>query len=201
MPSDSGCVTVAELALGCAIHFFAVERFLDEQECARIRDTMRDSPMFAATVAKGASPTDYTTDEERRRTRRSQVPAGEEAAFIERLATVRENAAAHFGESLTETEAPQFLIYRHGDFFVRHTDRDRAGVKRRNVSIIVFLSEPGDATYLGGELQFIGYFNDRETRLTLKPSEGLLIAFPSHIPHEVTAVTSGERFTIVSWFA
>jgi len=201
MPNNGGCVTIAELALGCAINFFAVERFLDEQECQRLRGVMRESPLAAATVARGTAPTDYAADEERRRTRRSAVSADEQASFVAKLEAVRENAAAHFGEALAKTEEPQFLIYRTGDFFVRHTDRDRAGLKARTISIIVFLSEPGPATYLGGDLKFTGYFNDRETHLTLRPSEGLLIAFPSHIPHEVTPVESGERFTIVSWFA
>jgi SM-20-related protein len=29
---------------------------------------------------------------------------------------------------------------------------------------------------------------------------GALIAFPSEMLHEVTPITRGERFTIVSWF-
>ena len=34
----------------------------------------------------------------------------------------------------------------------------------------------------------------------LRGQTGLLIAFPSGLPHEVRPVTRGERLTVVTWF-
>jgi SM-20-related protein len=39
-----------------------------------------------------------------------------------------------------------------------------------------------------------------EHRLPLAARQGLLVAFPSTVSHEVQPVTHGERLTVVNWF-
>jgi len=71
--------------------------------------------------------------------------------------------------------------------------------RHRRVSAIVFLSEAG-RDYGGGELVFQTGYEQRYAR-TLAPSQrGSLLAFRSELSHEVTPVTHGERYTVVTWF-
>jgi predicted 2-oxoglutarate/Fe(II)-dependent dioxygenase YbiX len=72
---------------------------------------------------------------------------------------------------------------------------------------VIFLNGTADddapAGYTGGELTFHGLLNGAEWEkcpfpLTAEP--GLLVAFRSDTVHEVRPVTSGRRYTIVSWF-
>jgi len=178
-------------ALFESLHLFAIDHFLTADECALLRELMRAAPAGGATVARGSTG-EYRLDEAFRRTRRVEVGIEAEREFVTRLESIRDAAAEHFGVKLSETERPQFLMYREGDFFMRHADRDRAGTNRRAVSIIVFLNHD----YTGGELKFFG----EDAAIAVQPDEGQLIAFRSDTPHEVTSVTSGERFTVVSWF-
>jgi predicted 2-oxoglutarate/Fe(II)-dependent dioxygenase YbiX len=70
----------------------------------------------------------------------------------------------------------------------------------RRISIVAFLNgfsgEPQDGCYSGGVLKF----DDKERAFDLEGETGLLVAFTADTFHEVLPVTSGERFTIISWF-
>ena len=177
-----------------SFHFFAVDEFLSAGECRRLRDVMSAAPASEATVAKQGG--EYHVDDAVRRTRRVVMPAAEEASFVTRLDAIRDAAAAHFGVELHETEQPQFLAYREGDFFVRHADRDRVGANRRAVSLVVFVNDD----FEGGSLRFFGEVDGQQLALNIEPAAGLLIGFRSDTPHEVEAVRRGLRFTAVSWF-
>jgi predicted 2-oxoglutarate/Fe(II)-dependent dioxygenase YbiX len=82
------------------------------------------------------------------------------------------------------------LKYDVGSFYITHTDsfKDRP----RAVSCSFALNDD----YEGGEFAF---FN-RELKYKLK--KGSCIMFPSNFmyPHEVMPVTSGTRYSIVTWF-
>ncbi len=181
-------------ALFESFHFFAIDDFLGDEERRRLREAMRAAPAASATVARAGS--EYHVDDAVRRTRRVAMPTEENAAFMARLDGVRDAAAAHFDVTLAETEQPQFLVYRQGDFFTRHADRDRAGLNRRSVSLVVFVNDD----FEGGALRFFGEVSGEALALEVSPAAGLLLAFRSDTPHEVEAVRSGERFTVVSWF-
>jgi len=43
-------------------------------------------------------------------------------------------------------------------------------------------------------------FYDQQGMYGLPGETGLLVAFAAETLHEVSPVTSGERFTIISWF-
>jgi SM-20-related protein len=114
----------------------------------------------------------------------------------------------HFGITFTSCEEPQFLRYRTGDFFVAHQDGNTALIRdestHRRISVVVFLNstsiEPREGTYGGGSLVFHGRYPDFDQRYVVPATAGALIAFPSETTHEVTPVTHGERYTIVSWY-
>jgi predicted 2-oxoglutarate/Fe(II)-dependent dioxygenase YbiX len=59
-----------------------------------------------------------------------------------------------------------------------------------------------EQSFKGGVLTLFGYSgagNGERTRLDIDPEEGLLVAFPSGLLHEVSRIESGLRFTLVSW--
>jgi predicted 2-oxoglutarate/Fe(II)-dependent dioxygenase YbiX len=82
------------------------------------------------------------------------------------------------------------LKYEVGNFYNTHTDsfKDRP----RAVSCSFMLNDD----YEGGEFAFF----DRELVYNLK--KGSCIMFPSNFmyPHEIMPVTSGTRYSIVTWF-
>lgn len=82
------------------------------------------------------------------------------------------------------------LKYQEGCFYSEHTDYFTG--LHRSISCSFSLNDG----YVGGEFAF---FN-RE--LTYKVKKGSCIMFPSNFmyPHEIMPVTSGTRYSIVTWF-
>jgi len=82
------------------------------------------------------------------------------------------------------------LKYEIGGFYITHTDsfKDRP----RAVSCSFMLNDD----YEGGEFAFF----DRELVYNLK--KGSCIMFPSNFmyPHEIMPVTSGTRYSVITWF-
>ncbi|HET6851381.1 MAG TPA: 2OG-Fe(II) oxygenase, partial [Pyrinomonadaceae bacterium] len=73
----------------------------------------------------------------------------------------------------------------------------------RRISIVVFLNgsstEPQADCFCGGALTFYDE-KDATRSFDLSGETGLLVAFRADTFHEVLPVTSGERFTIITWF-
>ena len=82
------------------------------------------------------------------------------------------------------------LRYQTGDFFKTHTDSSEK--YNRCVSCSFGINDD----YEGGEFAFF----DRET--VIKIPKGAAILFPSNFmyPHEILPVTSGTRYSVVTWF-
>ena len=143
-----------------------------------------------------------------RKTMRLAVPPETRDRVTQLLTARKADLEAHFGLPLTACEEPQFLRYRVGDFFVPHQDGNTPLVyddsRFRRISVVVFLSaaseEPAPDTYGGGTLVFHGHYTGPTLRVPVTPPAGTLVAFRAETTHEVTPVTHGERYTIVSWF-
>ena len=126
----------------------------------------------------------------------------------ERLSDLRPALTERFGIALSHHEPPQFLRYETGGFFVAHQDgntpltRDRTNDRR--ISIVIFLNAHTaggmDGGYDGGALTFHAPYPNGDARHAVAGAPGSLVAFRSETTHEVTMVTSGERFTIATWF-
>lgn len=84
----------------------------------------------------------------------------------------------------------ELLRYKIGQFYTVHTDSYKE--QPRAVSCSFALNND----YEGGEFAFF----DRE--LVYKLKKGSCIMFPSNFmyPHEIMPVTSGTRYSIVTWF-
>jgi SM-20-related protein len=188
----------------------AVPNFLERDVCAEIRQEMRSASEVAATAR--VAERSYAVDQRSRKTNWAEVSEETSSLVSERLLSLREDVAGVFGIEVSGIQQPQFLRYREGDFFAAHQDRgsDRKGAKfaqRREVSAVIFLNdetdEPRPDTYEGGALTLFGLLDagdDRDVGLPVQGEAGALIAFSSELLHEVTAISRGERYTVVSWF-
>ena len=93
-----------------------------------------------------------------------------------------------------QDEGFNLLRYKTGDYYKMHIDtgpQEVIGISR-NISITVVLNDE----FEGGEFVF---FEDQQK--VVKPGKGQVIVFPSNFmfPHEVCQVTSGTRYSIVTW--
>ena len=180
--------------------------FLDPATCEKIRGELRAAAASAATVIGGQR--EGSVEPRVRNTSRLVVPSELAERFTRRLVSRQAELERHFGIALTECEIPQFLRYEKGDFFVPHQDGNTSLIfddsRFRRVSVVVSLSswsaQPEPGTYDGGALVVHGPHAIPSGRVRLTPSPGTLIAFRAETTHEVTPVTRGERYTIVSWF-
>lgn len=184
-------------------HLFLLRSFLDPEGCASLKAELAIAPTTQAPVYIEGTP--GTIHETIRKTA-SLHPAAETFSRIhEHLLHQKPALEDHFGVNLIDCEPPQFLRYEKGDFFVRHQDGnthqlDFDHLRVRRISIVVFLNdasdEPQENCFSGGDLNFY----DPTTTFALKGETGMLVAFKADTFHEVLPVTSGERFTIISWF-
>lgn len=194
-----------------AAHFglFLRRQFIDPETCARIIAEARYAPTTQAPVyLEGSSELVHQTV----RKATSMHPSDETISLIQdRLFQQIPVLAEHFKISLTDCEKPQFLVYRAGDFFVRHQDGNSDNLefdhlRVRKISIVIFLNdatmETRAGTFSGGALLFCqeGDAQTEPLSFPLWGETGLLVAFASHTLHEVTPVTAGERFTIINFF-
>lgn len=91
---------------------------------------------------------------------------------------------------------PMVSRYEVGMSYGLHVDDAFMGSSARarsDISITVFLSDPGD--YDGGELIMTSPFGDQEVKLPA----GAAVVYPSSTLHQVAPVTSGERLAVVTW--
>jgi SM-20-related protein len=188
--------------------FFVCKDFLPADLRLQLLSEMRRGFSHDAGIARAST---VIVDRAVRRTRRVDV-IGDTARTIERpLEGMKGTFEQHFMVSLDSLQSPQYLIYRRGDSFTPH--RDTAGgdfldyVRERKISVVLFLNSQSDRrkrdTFSGGDLVFYGLIGD--SRLSsygypLSAEAGTLIAFPSEILHEVTPVTHGVRYSVVSWY-
>jgi len=195
-----------------ASHFnlYLAPNFFDAAECARLLAALRPSPTTQAPVYIEGS--DRFVHEDIRRTT-SLHPAERIFSVVHsRLFAEKAALEQHFGLRLTDCEPPQFLRYQTGDFFVRHQDGNTEQLefdhlRVRKISLIVFLNDhmvqPRENCFSGGSLNFYDASQagpDGPTAFPLFGETGLLVAFTAETMHEVAPVTSGERFTVISWF-
>jgi predicted 2-oxoglutarate/Fe(II)-dependent dioxygenase YbiX len=84
----------------------------------------------------------------------------------------------------------ELLRYNEGGFFKEHVDYSHTTIERQ-VSFSFGLNN----NYIGGEFKFAGDNN------TYKVPKGSCIAFPSNFvfPHQILPVTSGTRYSVVTW--
>lgn len=96
-----------------------------------------------------------------------------------------------FPEVASEIDTGYGLLrYKEGQFYIQHTDSFKN--QQRSVSCSFLLNDD----YEGGEFAFF----DRE--IIISGSKGSIVMFPSNFmfPHEIMPVTSGTRYSIITWY-
>ena len=124
-----------------------------------------------------------------------------------RIEALRPTLERHFGVALASAEPAGLLRYATGGFYRPHRDRSSGtpGTRDRAVSVVIFVNDrEGGRRYEGGALRIYGLLGEgplAEVGLDMEPDAGTLVAFRSEWLHEVTPVTAGQRFTIVTWLS
>ena len=189
------------------IDLLAMDDFLDDAARGALVEELERAAGDPATVSGGRGMGGAVESLVRRTTRIAVSP--ETRAEVRRRLMERTGALeAHFGVALAECEEPQFLRYQEGDFFVAHQDGNTPLIhddtRHRKISVVAFLSprseEPAPGTYGGGSLVFHGRYPDIDLRVPAPADPGTLVAFRAETTHEVTPVTHGVRYTLVTWF-
>jgi predicted 2-oxoglutarate/Fe(II)-dependent dioxygenase YbiX len=190
---------------------FVRRGFLSRESCRQIRREMSSAARMRAMVRPIGS-ADGHVDEKTRRTGIATVPAAITTLIEDQLRAIQPDLEDHFRLQSLGWQNPQFYIYEPGDFFSAHRDSAADAmapdwVKKRQLSVSVFLNDvegrADDEPYAGGALVFYGHRGDRPGTgfgIPLESEAGMFVAFPSDWIHEVQPVTSGRRYSIVTWF-
>ena len=191
---------------------FVAKGFLSADACAGICTQMRAGTGVPGRMWRAGSRDEIIDLDRKRRTEMETISPAAAAQVEARLLGTMSLLAQHFALPLTGAEAPKWVVYRVGDFYRAHTDWSGSpsapeDVKRRRVTVVLFLNsqtdEPSPNAYGGGERTLYGLVAHPRWKaygFPLVGEEGLLVAFPSQLVHEVTPVTHGERYTITNWF-
>jgi predicted 2-oxoglutarate/Fe(II)-dependent dioxygenase YbiX len=171
---------------------FVRPEFWLASDCLRIRAAMDSG---AATPAEIYAD-DYRVDEDARRAFEVEVDEDIINEVQRAFGRIRPEMSQFFGIALRGDEGPGFLRYHIGGFYRRHLDVSPKWDERfpRRISVVVFLTSAGEQCD-GGSLRV--YLPDM---CEIVPCAGTLVAFPSHMPHEVLPVTEGVRDVVVDWF-
>ena len=164
--------------------------------CADLIADARRSLAVPAKVTKAKG----RVDVDMRRTSRLFVSAEKEQQINHYLQELKPRLELHFQIPLSGVESFQFLLYREGDFYKRHADKnDRPEmpdyIKARRVSIVIFLDDE-TISYTGGTLVVWSLTGP----IRVQGQAGKVVAFQSELMHEVEPIQSGARYSIVSWY-
>jgi PKHD-type hydroxylase len=171
--------------------FLPIPKILKDTEVREIRERLAK-----ASFADGAA----TAGKQARRVKQNeQVPRG--SALAKELGKVVLDALRRNGSFISATlpcriTEPMFNRYAGGMRYGSHVDNAvmyQPQPLRSDISITVFLSEPGE--YEGGEL----LIDEIAVRQKVKLPAGSAIIYPSTSLHRVEPVTRGERLAAIIW--
>jgi SM-20-related protein len=188
---------------------FVFKKFLTLPQSKQLIAEASTAEFAAAKIVDPLDDSVYLS-EDYRKTKAIKTSKATRVELYEKILALKPEIERHFDLALEGCEVPQILMYQPGDFFKVHRDQDTNGktrTKDRKVSAVLFLNEqttePRTGSYCGGSLNLYGLFDGPgwgDKGFPLGGQAGLLIAFRSHLLHEVTPVSHGKRFTIVNWF-
>jgi predicted 2-oxoglutarate/Fe(II)-dependent dioxygenase YbiX len=184
------------------VRIFIADHAMDDATCRAVQ---------AAMDAGASEPTEILEDdihfaEDVRRASHIEVPDTILDLVGACLDGQREAIAAFFGRPLRSREGLSLLRYETGGFYKPHVDRAEMpswpAAADREVTVVLFLDSSRDDNpqggFSGGLLRIFPGGPDAAP-VEIVPNRGTLVAFPSNMRHEVTAVMSGRRDTAVDW--
>jgi predicted 2-oxoglutarate/Fe(II)-dependent dioxygenase YbiX len=175
--------------------------FLSGDTCAAIRSAMDRGASDPAEILEDA----IEHQDHVRRTLSIEVDVTTLAVVERAFEDARSRLAELSGMPLGAREGAGFLRYLPGGFYRPHRDRGDVpswpGAAHRQLALVVFLNtarDGGDAEgFTGGVLRL---YPDDSDPVDIVPAEGMLVAFPATVLHEVTRVGDAVRDAVVDWF-
>lgn len=167
-------------------------QFLSSQECQSIVEFCLDNQKLEeATVNVNGT---YKVYEKARKSKVNFYPYEPHFGWLlDRIREGLNSVVTLKGFDINYETNFQFTHYGTGEYYGWHQDDSNEGpAANRAYSIVIQLS----TNYEGGLLQF-----KQEGVQTFGPGLGKMFAFPSFWAHQVTPVTSGTRYSLVSWFS
>jgi predicted 2-oxoglutarate/Fe(II)-dependent dioxygenase YbiX len=189
-------------------NIFILKNAIRKEDIKTLMDHARQAQMNDAvvqdvntTISKGS--TAWMTNKEIRDTQIIET-----SELIRQKATsinnynIRKHINPFYKFEIRDCEAVSLLHYGIGGHYLPHNDSEAIWIHNdgtevwrkvvdRDISVVYFLNDD----FEGGELEF------PELKLKVKPESGTMICFPSthQYHHGVNKVTSGNRFTMVTW--
>lgn len=139
-----------------------------------------------------------------RQSRYSDVPEATQSIIADRVKRLKPILEAHFADRFHQRAEPaKFVLYEEGHFFAPHVDSQL----HRKINMSIYLNDEHSTAmsggYSGGTLTLYGLFENpafRNKGISLMGKRGMLIAYPSATVHEVTPVTNGNRYAVITRF-
>ena len=191
---------------------FSEKNFLDQEFCNLLCDEMSKAPQSNTTSfdSNGAGlieDVEYTKRKDVL-TLPNEILKKLEKKLIGKIPELEEQ----FGIEINGLQQITPSIYSTGDYAGPHTDNPPIAdvpeyIRNRKASIVIFLNEESivekEGAYCGGNLTFYGLIEGKTFQNVGMPvvgEAGMLIAFPPNRTHQVTKVTAGKRYVIVSFY-
>ena len=180
--------------------------FLDFDLCDLISSEMRHAEKQVKAKIVRDNETIY--DEEVRKTFRVTISKYFREQILVKIANDLQPELEEFFKVKFKGHQPlQFLSYEAGHYFRAHQDEtdSQSDENARKVTVIIFLNQQGEEKdqlgYGGGDLVLYGLFeNAPQNGFTIPSRKGMLVAFKSNTVHEVTPISWGNRYSLVTWF-
>lgn len=96
-------------------------------------------------------------------------------------------------EAKIENDTGYVLMrYKKDDFFSEHVDRFEPGVQRLLACTILLNDD-----FKGGDF----FFFDKSYKVSLKAGDALIYPCNFLFPHQITKITKGTRYSVITWFS
>lgn len=184
--------------------------FLDIPTCAHLRKKVDGGQFQKGGITKDGK---AIIDERVRKMSQTFLPYEDMRSIEVKLLAIKSQIEEYFQLQLSQCQTPTFFRYHIGDFFKLHQDNEPQNeknpdyIKKRKVAVVLFLNNqsasPKPEHYVGGNLNLYVPNTDIKNQIpiAIQGKEGALVAFPANWWHEVTPITFGYRYTVVSWFS
>lgn len=188
------------------------ENFLSPDICAQIQAELRHGSHSPVAMTKMG----VIYDDDQSRKTLSVAPSKQTLGILnEQLSLLQPKLCRFFDLPLDKFELPYFFRYQKGHYFMPHRDAqldphpDDQLSRKRKLSAICFLNTQSEESpakaneFSGGDLVVYDLLSAKTSKnigIPITAKLGLLMVFDATLLHEVTPVTSGERFTVVTFF-
>ena len=166
---------------------FTIPNFLSSQECTEVIAKCKSELELRQAVVGN-------NKEVNLKHRKSSVAFIEDLGSVNtRLTEILTNSIKIKGFNVSGLENFQFTEYQIGEFYNWHKDSatDNPEFSDRFYSTVIQLN----SNYKDGELQVIEDGKEK----TLTKGLGTLYMFPSYLTHRVKPISTGTRYSLVSW--